>query len=133
MKFKFDAKYFFSFLILLITEIFIAFYVNDQIIRPYIGDLLVVILLYCFIKSFVATDVLQTAIAVLLFAFAVEASQYIGLVQKLGLQDSKTASTILGSSFDWKDILAYTVGILLVSAMEYMYKKCQTKKVTVRS
>lgn len=133
MKFKFNKYYFFVFLFLLITEIFIALYVNDQIIRPYIGDLLVVILLYCFIKSFVTTAVLQTCIAVLLFAFAVEALQYIGIVQKLGLQDSKTASTILGSSFDWKDILAYTVGILLVLVIEYFYKKRQMKKVTVRS
>lgn len=125
MIFKFNKHYFFAFLFLLIIEIFIAFYVNDQIIRPYIGDLLVVILLYCFIKSFVATAVLQTAIAVLLFAFAVEVLQYIGLVQKLGLQDSKTASTILGSSFDWKDILAYSVGFLLVLVVEYVYKKRQ--------
>jgi hypothetical protein len=133
MIFKFNKHYFFAFLFLLITEIFIALYVHDQIIRPYIGDLLVVILLYCFIKSFVASAVFQTAVAVLIFAFAVEALQYIGIVQKLGLQDSKTAGIILGSSFDWKDMLAYTIGILLLLLTEYVCKKRQTKKVTVHS
>ena len=133
MKFKFNSKYFFSFSILIITEIFIALYVNDQIIRPYIGDLLVVILLYCFIKSYVTTVVLQSTIAVLLFACVAEAMQYIGHVQKLGLQESKTASIILGSSFDRKDMLAYTVGILVVLVIEYFYKKLQLKKEPVRS
>jgi hypothetical protein len=114
MKLQFNSKYFIGFVVLLITEIMIALYLKDRIVRPYIGDLLVVILIYCFIKSFFATSVLKTAIAVLLFAFAVEALQYFNLVQKLGLQESKAARIIIGSSFEWKDMLAYTAGFALI-------------------
>lgn len=122
MKLQFSIKYFIGFVVLLITEIIIALYLNDPIIRPYIGDLLVVILIYCFIKSFFAASIIKTAIAVLLIAFAVEASQYFNLVQKLGLQDSKVARLILGYSFEWKDILAYTGGIALILAAEWIKK-----------
>ena len=123
MKFKFNSKYCFSFLILLLIEIIIALYVNDQIIRPYIGDLLVVILIYCFIKSFFPTPVMKTAIAVLLFACTIETLQYFNLVQKLGLQDSKAARIIIGSAFEWKDMLAYVAGIGLVLMIERMKKE----------
>lgn len=122
MKFKFNSGYFVSFIILLITEILIALYVNDQIIRPYIGDLLVVILIYCFIKSFLATPVIRTAIAVLIFAFTVEILQYFNLVEKLGLQNSKAARIIIGSAFEWKDLLAYVAGTAIIILVEMRRK-----------
>ncbi len=122
MKFKFNSGYFVSFIILLITEILIALYVNDQIIRPYIGDLLVVILIYCFIKSFFATPVIRTAIAVLLFAFTVETLQYFNLVEKLGLQNSKAARIVIGSAFEWMDMLAYLAGSVLIILVEMKRK-----------
>lgn len=123
MKFQFNSKYFIAFIILLITEILIALFINDQIIRPYIGDLLVVILIYCFIKSFFPTPVTKTAIAVLLFACTIETLQYFDLVQKLGLQDSKAARIIIGSAFEWKDMLAYVAGICLVLMIERKKKE----------
>ncbi|MFT5385169.1 MAG: hypothetical protein ACI81W_002574, partial [Saprospiraceae bacterium] len=36
---------------LFLIEVGIAVFIQDRIIRPYIGDLLVVILIYCFIRS----------------------------------------------------------------------------------
>ncbi|RXK61822.1 DUF2809 domain-containing protein [Lacibacter luteus] len=115
---KFNLRYFVLFLLLLATEILIALFVHDTIIRPYIGDLLVVILLYCFIKSFFATPVFKTAIAVLAFAFLVELLQYFNIVQWLGLQHSKAARIIIGSSFEWKDLLAYMAGAVVIILFE---------------
>ncbi|GAA0191980.1 DUF2809 domain-containing protein [Fulvivirga kasyanovii] len=112
--FKFQKKYFFLTIGLLITEILIALYVHDRIIRPYIGDLLVVILIYTFFKSFLNVPVTKMALAVLLFSYAVEAGQYFGLVYLLGLEDYKIARIIIGVSFEWLDLIAYTAGIILV-------------------
>ena len=39
--------------ILLLTEVLIALYVHDAFVRPYIGDVLVVIVIYTFIRIFV--------------------------------------------------------------------------------
>jgi hypothetical protein len=97
-------------LLLFGIEILIALYLRDRIIRPYIGDLLVVILIYCFVKALVNTPVFPTALGVLLFAYAVEILQYLHVVELLGLGHSKLARVIIGSSFEWMNMLAYTLG-----------------------
>ncbi len=107
-----------STVILLLVEILIALFVNDQIIRPYIGDVLVVILIYCFIKSFWNFPVFKTAISVLFFSFFVEVLQYLKIVEILGLQNSKTATIIIGHAFSWIDILCYIAGIGIVLIVE---------------
>jgi DNA integrity scanning protein DisA with diadenylate cyclase activity len=105
-------------MLLLVTEFLIGIYVHDDIIRPYGGDFLVVILLYCFVKSFLNTPIFKTAGCVLLFSYMVEASQYFHLTDLLSLQHSKIAKIILGTSFSFTDLLAYTLGILLVLLVE---------------
>jgi hypothetical protein len=116
--FKFNRKYFAIAVLILVIEIIIAKFVHDQIVRPYIGDLLVVILIYCFVKSFFNTPVIKTAIAVLLFSYLIETLQFFKLVTRLGLQDSAFWKTVIGTSFAWIDLLAYTIGIFLVIIVE---------------
>ncbi|WP_421795260.1 DUF2809 domain-containing protein [Haliscomenobacter sp.] len=115
---KFNPRYFVYTILLFVTEVLIALFVHDQFIRPYIGDFLVVILIYCFVKSFLNTPVVPTALGVLVFAYTVELLQYFRIVEVLGLQHSRAARIIIGSSFEWQDILAYTLGILMVILIE---------------
>ena len=103
---------------LFLTEYYIAEYVHDEIVRPYIGDLLVAILIYCLVKSVVNTPVVKTAICVLFYCYAVEVSQYFHLIVHLGLQNSKAAHMLLGSYFTWIDMLCYTIGIGIVLVIE---------------
>lgn len=115
---KFQLKYFIPFIILFLVEVLIALFFHDRFIRPFIGDVLVVILIYCFIKSFLDTPVIITAIAVLLFAYLIETLQYFHIVNILGLQNSTVARIVIGTSFEWTDLLAYTLGIALVILVE---------------
>jgi len=115
---RFQKSYFFLFLLLFITEILIALFVHDNLIRPYIGDFLVVILIYCFVKAWIDAPVRTTAIGVLLFAYTVETLQYFNLVKHLGLQHSRLANIVIGNHFEWSDMIAYTLGILLVVLLE---------------
>jgi hypothetical protein len=114
----FNSKYFSLALLLLITEIIIGAWVHDAFIRPFGGDFLVVILIYCMAKSFIDTPVSPTVIGVLLFAYMVEISQYFHLVNILGLERSTAARIIMGTSFSWTDMLMYTLGMLLVLIIE---------------
>ena len=50
MIIKLDTKCLFSFIIVFIIEAIIAVFIHDNFIRPYFGDVLVVVLIYCFIK-----------------------------------------------------------------------------------
>lgn len=116
--FVFNKKYFYLSCFLFVIEVFIALYLYDRIIRPYIGDLLVVIMIYCFLMAFHKGSVTITALSVLLFAYIVETSQYFKLINYLGLQNSKPAKIILGSSFEWIDMIAYSLGITIVLCAE---------------
>lgn len=115
---KFNLQYFVAAVLLFLTELFIAAFVKDSLIRPYGGDFLVVIFLYCLLKSFFKIPVKYAIFGVLLFAFAVEGSQYYGLVNLLGLQDNKVASVVLGNHFEWLDIFIYTLGGITVFGIE---------------
>ncbi len=117
---RFHKTYFILTILLFLTEVFIALYVHDSFIRPYFGDVLVVILIYCFVKSFLKVPMLPLAIGVLLFAFLVETLQYFDIVKKLGLENSKLANVVIGNSFAWADIWCYVAGIAIVLAAEYL-------------
>src|SRR5687767_2864053 len=112
MSFTFKFHYFLVGIVILIIEILIALYLRDQIIRPYGGDYLVVIMLYCFLRAFIDLPMLPAAISVLLLAYLIETLQYLNMVAFLGLQDSRLANVLLGNYFAWVDMFAYTLGIV---------------------
>ncbi|MEN9908711.1 MAG: hypothetical protein RLZZ540_1860 [Bacteroidota bacterium] len=120
---QFNKTYFAFTVLLFLVEIVIALFVHDQFIRPYFGDVLVVILIYCFLKSFLNLSVWTTAIIVFCFSFCVEFTQHLNVISKLGLQDSGIAKAILGNSFAWLDLFAYVTGIFCVIIIEKMYFK----------
>jgi len=115
---RFNRWYFALMLLLFVIEFIIGADFHDSIIRPYGGDFLVVILTYCFVKSFINTPVIKTALGVLLFSYVVEVAQYFHLVTLLGMQHSKLAKIMLGTSFSFTDLLAYTLGIGSVIVVE---------------
>ena len=120
----FNRNYFSLAIFIFIIEVLLALFVNDRFIRPYGGDVLVVILIYCFVKSFFDFPIAPVALGVLLFAFVLEILQYIKIVEKLGLEKSAIARTVIGTSFAWMDILSYIVGIGIVVFVEkVVFKK----------
>lgn len=116
--FRFSKTYFLLTITLFIIEVCIAAFISDAIVRPYIGDLLVVMLIYCFFKSFLAIKPLPLAIATLLFAYGIETLQYFKIVELLGLQHNRLARTVIGTSFAWTDIVMYSTGIIIVLLAE---------------
>ncbi len=84
MRLVFNKRYFFFFVFVFLIEAYIAVYINDQFVRPLVGDVLVVLLLYAFVRAFceVRNDKVL-ALGVLLFAYLVELAQYFKLVYLL--------------------------------------------------
>ncbi|MDE6054450.1 MAG: DUF2809 domain-containing protein [Lachnospiraceae bacterium] len=105
-------------IILLLVEVLIALFVHDRIVRPYIGDMLVVVVIYTFIRSWIPDSVRLLPVYVFLFATGVEILQYFNLVELLGGADNPFLRILLGTSFDVKDIICYAAGCVLVWAVE---------------
>jgi uncharacterized membrane protein len=118
LQMTFQKKYLLLAVILFIVEILIALFVHDKIVRPYIGDVLVVILIYSFLKIFIKNHKLKIAVSVLIFAFLVELLQYLKLIEILGWENSTLAKTIIGHSASLADLLAYTLGFILILFIE---------------
>ncbi|MES2560678.1 MAG: DUF2809 domain-containing protein [Bacteroidota bacterium] len=114
----FNKRFFLLTILLFTVEVLIALFVHDALIRPYVGDILVVMLLYCFARTFLNTPVLPTALCVLFFSFLIEGLQYIKIVNILGLQHSTLAATVIGTSFAWMDIWCYIIGVGLILLFE---------------
>ena len=70
----------------------------------------------------------NTAIAVLLFAFIIETCQYFRIVNLLGLEQSKLARVVIGTGFDLVDLLAYTTGFVLVLVAEYLLRPASARQ-----
>ncbi len=110
------------FLLLLFTEIYIGLYVHDNFIRPYIGDVLVTILICCLCRTVIPKGVSALPIFVFVFATLVEFAQYFEIVKVLGLENNRLLSTIIGTSFSPIDLICYGVGCLIFWVAEKTVK-----------
>lgn len=123
IKYKSNLIYLALFILIFASEVFIALFVHDRFFRPYFGDVLVVILIYCFIRIFIPKKVAYLSLFVLLFAVLVEVLQYFDYVKLLGLENNRFFSIIMGRSFSFADIICYTCGFLPIFAADIIRAK----------
>lgn len=107
------------FVIIFLIELYIALYVHDDFVRPYIGDVFVTALICCFCRIFFPRGIKLLPLYVLIFSFLVETAQYFNVVTLLGLQDNALACTIIGTSFSHIDLVCYAVGCGLFWVAEF--------------
>ena len=115
---RFHTGYFLAAAGVLALETGITLFVHDKFVRPYGGDFLATIFLFWLVKTFVLAPNRQIVTLVLLTSYLIEALQYVNLLTQLGLQHSRLARIVLGSHFEWTDMLAYTLGALVAVGIE---------------
>ncbi|WP_157445769.1 ribosomal maturation YjgA family protein [Chryseobacterium indologenes] len=100
MKFKFNLTYFLLTLLIFLLEVLIATKLkNIFFVRAYLGDVIVVILLYTFVKSFVKLNDQKLIPGIFIFSCLVEFAQYFNIAEKLGFQPGSVMYVIIGNSF----------------------------------
>lgn len=115
MKFKFSLKYLLLTILIFLVEVLIATKLKDIFfVRAYLGDVIVVILLYTFVKSFIIINNQKLILGILAFSCLVEFAQYFNIAEKLGFQQGSLMYIVIGNSFSWIDILCYVAGCLLL-------------------
>ncbi|HNY30656.1 MAG TPA: DUF2809 domain-containing protein [Fibrobacteria bacterium] len=115
-------------LTLFALEVFIGARVHDDFVRPYLGDVLVVLLVHAIVRTFFRWPWRRVLPGVLLFAFAVEGLQAIHLGDLLGLRPGSVAAIVLGSQADLKDLLCYAVGGLFAAGIEWFLEDRTSEK-----
>lgn len=106
--------------LLLAVEVIIALFVHDRFIKPYFGDMLVVVVIYTFIRIFIPEKYRFLPLFVFVFSAGVEILQCFEIVQRLGLGGNAFLRTLLGSTFDLKDIVCYAVGCAALGIYEIL-------------
>ena len=122
--------YLLLFFLIVCVEVAIALLIQDQWIRPYGGDILAAAALYCLVRVFVPKRYKWFPLCVFLVAVAVEVLQLIDILSLLRLESS-FLYILLGGTFDWIDILCYSIGCGISWLMETMiyhikkFHKCE--------
>jgi hypothetical protein len=123
MFLPFNGRYFLLAVIIFLIEIFIALFVSDTLVRPFLGDALVVILIYCAVRIFLNVNSWKAAFGVFIFACAIEILQYFDYVELLGLENNRVLSVAMGRTFEWLDFAAYLTGFLIILAAEKIVRR----------
>lgn len=112
------------FLLFFITEVIIGKFADSSgWIRCYAGDILIMPLMYFFIRSF--TDSLKKSLPVLLllFAFVVEFLQSIDICGILGIDNKSLLAVIIGTKGDLKDIICYIIGTAFIYVILFIKRR----------
>ena len=100
-------------LLVFVVEILIATsFARVGWIRSFLGDYLVVLLIYHLVQAIRPSRPLALAAGVFVFSCLVEVSQLLGLADALGFREPGLVRTLLGASFSWVDLLMYLAGCL---------------------
>lgn len=115
---KLSPRHLAAALILLAIEVSIASFARGGFIRGFLGDVLVVALIYCVVRAFAPWPPRPVAWGVLILALSIEVLQYFDYVALLGLENNRLLSIALGRTFSWEDFAAYLTGFGLCRAVE---------------
>ena len=115
MKFKFSGKYLLITILIFLIEVLIATKLEYIFfIRAYLGDVIVVMLLYTFVKTFMTINNEKLIAGIFVFSCIIEFVQYFKIADKLGFQPGSLMYIVIGNSFSWIDILCYAAGCFLL-------------------
>ncbi|GIM54732.1 hypothetical protein CAPN010_12210 [Capnocytophaga cynodegmi] len=116
MKFQFNKKYFLQAVSLFLIEVLIAtIFRKIHFLRAYVGDILVVMLIYTFVLSFLKVkNKDKLLVSIFLFAVAIEILQFFKIAELLGFSKGSIGYILMGNYFSWEDIICYAVGCILL-------------------
>lgn len=118
-KIQFHTTYLIIAAVLFSIEVLIAVTLDSGFIRHTFGDYLIVMLMYCFIKSITNLSVNTSALLTLFIAFSVELLQLTPILEIANLNQYKLARIVFGTTFSVSDLVAYSAGVITILIIEY--------------
>lgn len=106
-----------------VVEVLIALFVRDAFIRPYVGDVLAVMLVYAVLRAATPLRLVGAIAITLAIALAIELAQLFNLLDALGLRSNQIVRVVLGGRFDLFDLAAYAVGAIIVIIVEILMRR----------
>jgi Protein of unknown function (DUF2809) len=106
--------YFIAAVLVFVIEIVIAVgSPSESFIRGSVGDILVIVLIYCLLRTAPGFPPIKAAVSTVAFAFFLEILQYIKIADLLRLKPGSIFYVIIGNTFSPQDLLMYLLGGVL--------------------
>ena len=116
-KIKMRLTFLAAFVLLLAAEVLIALFVHDSFVRPYVGDMIVTVVVWSFLRIIFPDKFRLMSLYVMIFAVLVEVGQYFHYTELLGVTNPVLV-TMMGTSFAWADIACYAVGCVVAAVAD---------------
>jgi len=87
-------------------------------IRDSVGDILVIALIYLFLRAAFSMAPIYTAGVAIAIGFVAEALQYVHVAELLGLEPGSILYIIIGNTYSSFDLVMYVIGGLLALAID---------------
>lgn len=107
------------FVLLFAVETLIALFVHDDFVRPYVGDMIVTVVVWSFARIIFPDKFKLMSLYVMIFSILVEVGQYFHYTELLGITNPILV-TIMGTSFAWADIACYAVGCVVAAVADVL-------------
>ena len=126
---KSRLPYIIGFLLLVAVEVCIGIFYFNHFIRSYIGDVIIVWVLYCLFRSFVPKkfNSYAVAIGILVFSFIVEFLQKAHIADILGVKN-ELLRIIIGTSYAVEDLWCYAAGTAVTLIEIFLYQQLKKRK-----
>ena len=105
------------FVLLFAVEALIAVYVHDDFVRPYVGDMIVTVVVWSFARIIFPDKFKLMSLYVMIFSILIEVGHYFNYVELLGVTNPILV-TMMGTSFAWADIVCYAVGCVITAVAD---------------
>lgn len=112
-----DTKYLKQFILIFIIEILLPFYGKSNIFKLYVGYILMVPLIYNFIKIFVKNRKTEIIFMTLIFLLLIEFQKYIYIDLKL-LSEYRILKAFSRENYDFIEVICYILGSLYCYGIE---------------
>ena len=126
---KARLPYIIGFVLLVAVEVCIGVFYFSFFIRAYIGDVIIVWVLYCLFRSFVPKrfNSYGIAVGILIFSFAVEFLQKAHIADILGVEN-KLLRIIIGTSYATEDLWCYVAGTAVTILEIWLFNRLSARK-----
>ena len=91
-------------------------------VRGFLGDVFFMGLMFYSLNAIYDFNKEKLLLNLLFFSYIVEITQYFKILEYLNLSDNAFLKLLFGATFDIMDLVAYTIGILLVWCTLYFQK-----------
>lgn len=125
---KARLPYIIGFVLLVAAEVCIGVFYFNFFIRAYLGDVIIVWVLYCLFRSFVPKrfNSYGAALGILAFSFAVEFLQKVNIADLLGVEN-ELLRIIIGTSYAAEDLWCYAAGTVVTLLEIFLFRKLSHK------